>query len=95
MQAKLFALAYCMIFFNPFSLTNEIWPFYVFFTLSWSYRYEYLVLLALFCLLAVVSGFIRSDILTIDVLQAAIVFQTIFYVSRLTKREKKLSAIFL
>lgn len=89
MQARLFALAYCMIFFNPFSLTNEIWPFYLAFTLSWTYRYEYLVLLALFSFLSVIAGIIRFYIPIIDVLQGAIVFQTFFYVSRLNERDKK------
>lgn len=88
MKEKLLAWSYCFIFFNPLSLSNEIWPYYVVFCFTLSYKLLNLVLILGYIISASIGFIIVDGILFNDVLQALIVMQTCIYLSTLDNSQK-------
>lgn len=83
MRNKLLAISYCLIFFNPLTLAHEIWPYYIVFCLTITYKYVDLFIILAYFTLAVLAALIRDYFPVIDVLQGLVVIQTCLYLSKL------------
>lgn len=83
MKDKLLAWSYCLIFLNPFSLANEVWPYYIIFCFTYSYKAHNIFLIIGYAITVSVGMFFNNGILLLDVLQALIIMQTCIYLSTL------------
>ena len=88
MREKLFALSYCLVFFSPTGMANEIWPYYILFAFTYSYTHPQIILLVGYISTALIAGIIRNMVPIIDIIQAIIVMQTCFYISTLNEIQK-------
>ena len=87
-HAKIFSLGYCLIFFNPLNLTNEMWPFYAMaFILVNRFIMLHLVILAAYISICLVTSIVYEFLPLIEILQFSIVIMTCFYVSALKSAE--------
>lgn len=88
MRDKLLAWSYCLIFLNPLSLANEVWPYYIIFCFTYSYKAHNIFLIIGYAITVSVGLFFNDGILLLDVFQALLVMQTCIYLSTLRESQK-------
>ena len=85
----LFSVLFCLIYFNPLRLPNEIWPFFIIPTLFSPFLknelilYFFMVVMTLFCFYI----YEYPSSLLIDLFQVIVVFRACFFVSLQEKKD--------
>jgi len=83
LTARLFALSYCLIFFNVWGLPNEIWPYY-FLIVAIDIRFKIfeLILYAFLFLASICAAILYSDLLILrEFIYVIIVIRTCFWIN--------------